>query len=118
MNFPKSGEIPRPKDDYVDIPFARDMEDAILQGKKIKTSRNKLHPDNSLFLIQGRTFRIIRSWPTRLLTVRDKWYKEEGFDSPEAFEKRWKQLHRGHFNPEKIVFIHCFEEIDLTYPPL
>ena len=99
-------------DDLVNLRFAPDMAEALLAGRKTKTSRAEDFGEGRICLVQGRYFRITRVWPTALSTVRRNWYREEGFTSPEAFELRWRQLHRGHFNPEKIVFIHTLQEVN------
>jgi len=99
-------------DDLVNLPFAPDMAEALLAGRKTKTTRAEDFGEGRVCMVRGRYFRITRVWPTYLFVVRGAWYREEGFDSPDAFELRWRQLHRGHFSPDKLVFLHTLQEID------
>lgn len=99
---------------YLKIPFAPDMREAILRGRKRKTSRARKFAPNGHFLVEGRTFKITEVWSMSLGMVRDLFFYDEGFESPTEFEKRWRQLHRGHFNENKTVFLHSFSEVHLS----
>jgi hypothetical protein len=46
-----------------------------------------------------------------LITVRDLYFRLEGFDSPAAFEKTWRALHRGHFTTGKLYYMHVFGRV-------
>jgi len=108
----------------IEIPFSPDMAIAAIEGRKIATTRSERKGGiGDTFEIQARSdasgyplmefekFRLIDIWETTLESVRDFYYHLEGFDSPEAFEKTWRALHRGHFMTDKYYFIHFFGRI-------
>jgi len=78
------------------LPFNAWSNERIKQGRKKCTSRNRKWNDQRVTKIEERTLR----------DVRDNLWREEGADSPEEFEKVWRQIHRGKFDPEKTVFVH------------
>ena len=105
----------------IEIPFSRDMYNAAYHGHKVATTRSEakgeigdvfhLYRDNNpknpkeYFVPK---FRIIEIMAVDLETVRDLYFRLEGFDSPESFEKTWRALHRGHFTTGKLYFMHIF----------
>jgi hypothetical protein len=45
----------------------------------------------------------------RLEVVRDYYYRDEGCDSPDAFEEAWRTLHpRAGVRPEQLLYLHRF----------
>jgi hypothetical protein len=108
----------------IEIPFSREMAIAIFEGRKIATTRSEKkgeigdtfdvivsHKTHGFFIDAGKC-RLIDIWPnTWLTTVRDDLYRLEGFDSPEAFERGWRALHRGHFTTNKDYFVHFFARV-------
>lgn len=79
------------------LPFNKWSQERIAQGRKICTSRSRIYHD-------PRVKFIIMSIPLKL--VKKYLWKEEGADSPEEFEKIWRSIHRGKFDPEKKVYTH------------
>jgi hypothetical protein len=72
-------------------------QERIKQGRKICTSRESKHLDDSVWLILELPLKI----------VRDYLWKQEGADSPEEFENVWRDI-KGSFEEDKIVFVHFF----------
>ena len=103
-----------------DFPFSREMAIAAIGGWKVATTRSEakgqigdvfgiISPENRFDTFP--TFRILEIMAVDLLTVRDLYFRLEGFDSPEAFEKTWRALHRGHFTPGKLYYMHVFGRV-------
>jgi hypothetical protein len=103
----------------IEIPFSHEMAIAALDGRKIATTRSEkkgeigdifdiIDPRDTDIFITGGRFRLIDVRQTTLLDVARNFYRLEGFDSPEAFEKGWRALHRGHFTLDKDYWIHFF----------
>ena len=108
----------------IDIPFSREMAIAAIDGYKVATTRSEpkgkigdifqIDETRPHVLAQQRhapTFRLIEIMAVDLITVRDLYFRLEGFDSPEAFEKTWRALHRGHFTTGKLYYIHFFGRV-------
>lgn len=106
----------------IEIPFSREMAIAAIEGWKIATTRSEPkgkigddftipHPDNTKDLSFFGQFRLIEIMAVDLITIRDLYFRLEGFDSPEAFEKAWRALHRGHFTTDKLYYMHIFGRI-------
>jgi hypothetical protein len=57
------------------------------------------------------TFRLIEIIGIDLDSVKNIYFRLEGFDSPEEFEKTWRALHRGHFTTGKMYYIHFFARV-------
>ena len=107
----------------INIPFSREMAIAAIEGRKIATTRSEpkgkvgdtfkiYHPEwVHLRCVAPATFCLIDIWVTGLEAVRGKYYRLEGFNSPEDFEKTWRTLHRGHFTTNKPYYIHFFGRV-------
>jgi len=104
----------------IEIPFSREMAIAAIDGRKVATTRSEAkgrigdvfgitNPENRFDTFP--TFRIIEIMMVDLETVRDLYFRLEGFDSPAAFEKKWRALHRGHFTTGKLYWMHVFGRI-------
>lgn len=94
------------------LTFTREMEEAILSGKKTKTTRAHPRQEGEIFVVRGHHYRIKRVWPQTLATVKTFYFAAEGFTTPEAFEIFWRHMRRGPFEPDRVVFVHTFEEVD------
>ena len=103
----------------IDIPFSREMAIAAIEGRKIATTRSepkgkvgdtfpiqdpRLTEQGIQTIYNIPTFRLIDIVPVNLAVVKCEYYRLEGFDNPEAFEKTWRALHRGHFTIDRP---HC-----------
>jgi len=78
------------------MPFTPWSKARIAQGRKWATTRTRSWNDP----------RVIDMTWLPLGFVRDHLYAIEGADSPEEFERVWKGIHRGHFDPTKVVCVH------------
>ena len=96
----------------ISILFRGDMKDAVLQGDKTCTSRNKKYGEpGDYFYIDGYRFILVGVTKQYLNTIASARYKQEGCDSPEAFMDAWAELHpRNGWEPHKQVWLHEFEE--------
>ena len=93
----------------IEIPFSPKMACAALAGQKCATTRSEPKGEpGDIFEIGGQWFRLLDVWEVPLRWVNEGAYRLEGFDSPEAFEKTWRSLHRGHYTDNKQYFIHFF----------
>jgi len=110
----------------IEIPFSREMAIAAIEGKKIATTRSEQkghrgdtfeiwHPDvpknEACKHFATPVFRLIEIIGIDLDSVKNIYFRLEGFDSPEAFEKTWRALHRGHFTTGKMYYIHFFARL-------
>ena len=97
----------------VEIPFRPDMRQAIIDGHKSCTSRNKRYGKaGDTFKIGGRTYRLTSVCKRRLGSVATFLYGQEGTDSPAAFTALWAEIHPGRgFDSFQQVWVHFFEEV-------
>ena len=107
----------------IEIPFSRDMAIAAIQGRKIATTRSEpkgdcgdifeiWRPDGPKdFFDEVPTFRIIDIFPRPLDDVKFMYFRLEGFNTPNDFEKTWRTLHRGHYSGDKEYYVHFFARI-------
>lgn len=96
----------------VEIPFHRDMADASLDHRKIVTSRfTRYGVAGDTFRIDGRAFVLTGVYRLQLGFVADHLYREGGFDSPEAFWGKWREIHPRRCDPKLMVWTHFFEEV-------
>jgi hypothetical protein len=104
----------------IDLPFSREMAIAAIDGHKIATTRSEQKGHRGdVFVIPGvdlgeceaYTFRLIEIIGIDLDSVKNIYFRLEGFDSPEEFEKTWRALHRGHFTTGKMYYIHFFARV-------
>ena len=97
----------------IEIKFSHEMAEAAPNGWKVCTTRSEKKGEiGDTFDILGAKFVLIDVWLGNwITTVRDDLYRLEGFDSPEAFEKTWRALHRGHFTTNKDYVVHFFGRV-------
>jgi hypothetical protein len=96
----------------VQIKFSKRNQEAVLNNNKSCTSRREIKGmEGDFFKINDRVFKIEDLQPTFLEDVALTLYKEEGYESPDAFITDWKKLHRGHYNRDQVVIVHHFREL-------
>jgi hypothetical protein len=110
----------------IELPFSREMAIAAIEGKKVATTRSEPkgdygdtfevgHPDvpksESCKYFATPKFRILDILPRPLDDVKSMYFRLEGFDSPVAFEKTWRSLHRGHYVGDKEYYVHFFARV-------
>ena len=78
------------------IPFNKWSKERISQGRKFCTSRTRSWADGRVVLIEKK----------QLKFVRDYLWQPEGADSSEEFEKVWRSIFRGKFEPDSMVYVH------------
>ena len=97
----------------VAIPFLAIFKEPMLAGTKTCTARTRKHgTPGDKFEAWGQTFELREVIVVFLATVRDQFYKFEGFTSPTDFVATWRKLHpiRG-FDPEQAVYLHSFRKL-------
>jgi hypothetical protein len=76
----------------IEIPFAPEMKEAAKEGRKTKTSRTRVYGKvGYTFRLSDKTFVLTDITKLSLRQVRDEFYKEEGFSSPDGFEAYWNR---------------------------
>lgn len=97
----------------VKIPFQPDMKELVLSGNKTCTSRNQLYGETGdWFYIDRHKFTITATSSAPLGYVAKNKYKEEGFESPAGFIKKWNEIHPiRRYDPCQIVWLYEFVEI-------
>jgi hypothetical protein len=110
----------------IEIPFSREMAVAAIEGRKIATTRGEpkgnnfdtfqiLHPElpesDGWKHFAKPTFRILDIFPRELDDVKFQYFRLEGFNSPNDFEKTWRALHRGHYSGDKEYYVHFFARV-------
>lgn len=103
----------------LNIPFTPDMRKAILEGKKVATSRGKRYGwVGNVFVVGDVSFKITNVRRRRIDDVAQNDYRAEGFSSPDEFISYYmmvKNKTRARFgkppveyNPDEIVYYHEF----------
>jgi len=78
------------------LKFNKWSRERIAQGRKFCTTRTRTYNDPRVIIII----------PIRLRAVKNLFWQMEGADSPEEFEKVWRGIFRGKFDPDRGVFVH------------
>lgn len=85
---------------------------AVLAGAKTTTVRTRRYgAAGDTFVLEGVTFRLVAVEAMPLARAHEGW-REEGFDSADAFERGWVENHptRG-WRPGDTVWVHRFERL-------
>lgn len=92
------------------FPFSPEFKKVMLKGIKTKTSRTKKYGfAGDTFIAFDRQFTLVDVKKEKLKHIAENYFKEEGFESPEGFIEKWKQLHpKKGWDPEQLVFVHDF----------
>lgn len=110
-------------DEFELMPFHDDMKDAIMQGIKTATTRKRNYlkkydpfylPVRDAMMWKGKIIYILwtRVTKKKLVDVKINHYEEEGFASPQEFEKKWKQIYKS-FDSLKEVYYHEFQVLEV-----
>lgn len=78
------------------IPFNKWSKERIAQGRKFCTSRNVIYDDERVDFVAQFPLWIVTKYLWQI----------EGADSPEEFKKIWRAIHRGKYQPHKMVWVH------------
>jgi hypothetical protein len=94
------------------IPFHDDMQQAIVDGKKTMTSRfRKYGEPGDSFLVRGHKYEITGVYRQELGLVATEDYRLEGFDGPNSFWIKWRQIHPKRCRPDDVVWSHEFKAV-------
>lgn len=98
---------------HIEIPFREDMRQAIADGAKSCTSRNKRYGEiGDTFEVDGRAYRLTSVRRYSLGAVAARLFALEGTYSAKDFERLWVEIHpRKGWDPEQLVWTHFFEEV-------
>jgi len=82
--------------DLIHLSFSPEMEKAILEGRKIMTSRRESRPEwrpgPGVFRVGDRNYQIVACWWGYYKLIRDRLYAAEGFSSPEELDQYFRGL--------------------------
>lgn len=98
----------------ITIPFLPQFKEPMLAGIKTTTARTKKYGEaGDTFTAWGKTFELREVIRLLLSSVRDRYYQQEGFESPAHFVTLWESLHpiKG-FDPMQAVYLHSFRKLD------
>jgi len=97
----------------VEIKFMKMFKTAMLEGRKICTSRNNpVAEPGDTFEAFGQRFRVTNVEPALLGGVARLYCRDEGADSPEHFLQIWRRTQRGRTPDEtRTVYVHWFRPI-------
>lgn len=92
------------------IPFKEKFREPILSGRKVYTARHTIYgrPGEILQTPFGVSIEILGVEVRSLGWIRDNLWHREGVDSPEDFERTWREIHNGSFPQWEEVFLHHF----------
>jgi len=95
------------------IPFKSQFKDALLNGVKTCTSRNRFYGvTGDTFEAFGTEFGITVVDNMILRDIAALLYKQEGCESPEEFEKVWNKIHpRKGFVWNQEVYVYHFKKV-------
>ncbi len=90
----------------------------IAAGKKSCTSRNRAHGvAGDTFCVGQKMFMIHSVLAMRLRRVAEEFWKPEGAESKDDFRHQWLKIYGlNGFDPDRIVYVHFFEEMDEILP--
>lgn len=97
----------------IKLPFLPQFKNPMLAGTKSITSRTRRYGQTGdTFLAWGEVFELREVTRILLSSVRNRYYQQEGFPSPEAFQACWETLHpvKG-YDPEQAIFAHSFQKL-------
>lgn len=78
--------------DHKNLSFSPEMEEKILDGYKVMTSRRLPYPIGYTFTIRGKAFRVIAAFFSRYHVIRDCFFYSEGFCSPGELEDFFEEI--------------------------
>lgn len=95
------------------LPFLPRFSEPILEGEKTMTARVRKYPEGELLATPWGDVIAIRSVVKLTLQgVRDLYWREEGCESKEDFQRVWESIHPlAGFRPDQVVFLHQFEVV-------
>jgi len=65
--------------------------------------------EGDIFHVFGGEFKVEWVSQVKLSEVCEKWFRQEGVDSPEDFKRIWAEIHpRRGYDPEQLVYTHIF----------
>jgi len=107
------------KSNRIEIPFNKWSLERLYDESKCATSRNKKYGNiGDWFEVifkdkdESRKYQLIEVTKTKLKSVRDFGWQDEGCNSPEEFVKVWKKIHpRKGWIDNQYVWFHKFREL-------
>jgi len=98
----------------IKLPFNEWSIERLEKNMKTATTRRKRYgKPGDHFIAAGKKWMLTEVRRIRLGEVAEKYYRQEGAESPEEFIEVWKKIHpRAGWTPEKRVWIHFFEPVN------
>lgn len=99
---------------YVDIPMNDWSEKQLRLGNKTATTRtDRYGRSGDRFEAAGNVYELTHVVKVPLRAVANHFYDEEGCEEKEEFETVWEEIHpRKGYEPDWLVYLHLFREID------
>jgi hypothetical protein len=102
----------------VKIPFKSDMKKLVLAGKKTCTSRTRKYgKSGDTFTVNKVTFVITKVRRMPISEVFNKYYKHEGFSTPDECKNYFIKLGLACDDDNEILWVHFFKRIDKKITP-
>lgn len=97
----------------VEIPFRPIFKTVMLTDIKTMTCRPRVMGRvDDRFRAFGAEFELTHVLRTTLLFVASDAWRQEGVESPAAFQVIWEDIHpRRGFDPEQVVYAHIFRRV-------
>lgn len=97
----------------IKIPFRSEMKAEIMRGRKTCTSRTRKYGDPGDTFEAGEGVYVLTAAKKETYKfIKETLFKQEGFDTPEAFEKLWYQIYPRHIpQPDEQFWVHYFKEV-------
>jgi hypothetical protein len=95
------------------IRFLPEFEERLCSGRKTATSRTKpLGKPGDVFYVFGQQFEFTLVRPHSLGFVAQARYRQEGFETSEAFIAIWEKIHpRKGYDPKQTIWYHEFKKV-------
>ena len=103
----------------VQIPFIPELEEKLVLGKVLMTSRTRRYGDPGdtftiEYLKRPHNFKILGVIKLELEVVAREFHEEHGFKTPNHYREAWKKLHpKKGFIGNKVVTTHIFRRIEV-----
>ena len=95
----------------IKIPFNKWSKERLEEGIKVCTSRSKVYGKvGDTFSVDGKCYLLMGVIQMPLWFVKKFLYGLEGARDSMEFEQVWRDIFRGEFNPDKLVWVHFFRE--------
>ena len=97
----------------ISLSFSPEMESAILQGRKVCTTRREIHGQTGdRFLIRDLEYRIVDVVESTLSDISEYYYLLKGFSEPQELCDFWARCYGVHWDGGQTGYVHFFAIAD------